>query len=193
MESRLAKRGRHRQTRVRFGGEPFVPIGVHCVMETMLTPTSLDWPEMLARLGAAALFGAALGIERYTHKKPVDFRPFVIISLTSAALLIGITELAEKTADETFSIDPAKVFSGILTGIGFLGAGALFRDENVVRGAGSAAAIWASGGIGIICGLGYLWLAGVVATAIVALLFFSNQLGGVNGAEKLSPDDKDKD
>jgi putative Mg2+ transporter-C (MgtC) family protein len=161
-------------------------------MEAMFTPVSLGWGEMLTRLGAAALFSAALGIERYKNKKSVDFRPFIIIAVVSAALLIAITEFAATASDETFSIDPGKVFNGILTGIGFLGAGALFRDKNVVRGAGSAAAIWASGGIGIMCGLGYLWLAGVIAIGIVALLLLSNDLDHVHTAEKLeSSEDED--
>lgn len=155
----------------------------------MLTPTSLGWGEMLTRLGAAALFSAALGIERYTNKKPVDFRPFMIIAVVSAALLIAITEFAVTADDETFSIDPAKVFNGILSGIGFLGAGALFRDKNVVRGAGSAAAIWASGGIGIMCGLGYLWLGGVIAIGLVLLLLLSNDLSNVHGAEEAEKKD----
>lgn len=155
----------------------------------MFTPTSLGWGEMLTRLGAAALFSAALGVERYTNKKPVDFRPFMIIAVVSAALLIAITEFASTASDDSLSIDPGKVFNGILSGIGFLGAGALFRDKNVVRGAGSAAAIWASGGIGIMCGLGYLWLAGVIAVAIVLLLVLSNDLSNVHGAENASESD----
>jgi putative Mg2+ transporter-C (MgtC) family protein len=164
--------------------EPIAAQRVHFLMETMFTPASLDWWEMLTRLGAAALFSLVLGIERYTHNKPIDFRPFVIIAVTSAALLIAITEYAYQVDDGSLSIDPAKVFSGILTGIGFLGAGALFRDENVVRGAGSASAIWASGGIGIACGLGYLWLAGVVAIGLALLLALTNSLSNVHSAEE---------
>ncbi|WP_116236274.1 MgtC/SapB family protein [Parasphingopyxis lamellibrachiae] len=160
-------------------------------MEAMFTPVSLGWGEMLTRLGAAALFSAALGIERYKNRKPVDFRPFLIIAVVSAALMIAITEFATTASDETFSIDPAKVFNGILTGIGFLGAGALFRDDNVVRGAGSAAAIWASGGIGIMCGLGYLWLAGVIAAGVVLLLLLSNDLADVHTAEQAPEGDED--
>ncbi|MCA1750002.1 MAG: MgtC/SapB family protein [Parasphingopyxis sp.] len=152
-------------------------------MESLFTPQSLSWWEMLTRLGSAALFSFLLGIERYTHNKPIDFRPFVVIAVISAALLIALTEFAAQSNDGTFSIDPAKVFSGILTGIGFLGAGALFRDENVVRGAGSASAIWASGGIGIICGLGFIWLAGVVAFFLALLLYFSSGLPNVHEAK----------
>ncbi|WP_323810893.1 MgtC/SapB family protein [Sphingobium baderi] len=60
-----------------------------------------------------------------------------------------------------------------MTGIGFLGAGALFRESHIVQGAGSAAAIWAAGATGIVCGLGLLWLGGLVAGAILMLLLIA--------------------
>jgi len=60
-----------------------------------------------------------------------------------------------------------------MTGIGFMGAGALFRGRNHVQGAGSAASIWAAGAIGIVCGLGFLWLGAIVAGIVVATLLAS--------------------
>src|SRR3546814_20395826 len=56
-----------------------------------------------------------------------------------------------------------------MTGIGFLGAGALFREKHLVQGAGSAAAIWAAGALGIVCGMGFLWLAALLSGGIVIL------------------------
>ena len=134
-------------------------------------PAHLSWADALLRVAAAVLFALAIGLERYLRRKPVDFRPFVIISLASCALAIGILDLAFRAADENLSIDPAKVISGVMSGIGFLGAGALFREKQVVQGAGSAAAIWASGAIGLTCGLGSVWLGGLVALVIVVLFF----------------------
>lgn len=136
-------------------------------------PVHISWVDALARVGAALLLSLALGIERFLHKKPVDFRPFVIIALASCAITLGIIELAYRTDDAQLSIDPAKVVSGVLTGIGFIGAGALFREQHTVHGAGSAASIWAAGAIGITCGLGSLWLAGLLALGIVLLLVVS--------------------
>lgn len=132
-------------------------------------PVHLSWLDALLRLGAAIAFAFAIGLERFVRKKPVDFRPFVIISLASCALSIGIIDLGYRTVDANLSIDPAKVMSGVMTGIGFLGAGALFREKQVVQGAGSAAAIWASGAIGLVCGLGSVWLGGLLAFVIVLL------------------------
>lgn len=138
-----------------------------------LAPVHLSWLDALARVGASLLLSLALGLERYLHRKPVDFRPFVIIAVASTSLMIGIIEFAFHAADPDLSVDPAKVVSGIMTGIGFLGAGALFREQHIVHGAGSAASIWAAGAIGVVCGLGAVWLAGLLAGAVVLTLLAS--------------------
>lgn len=140
-------------------------------METgSFTPVHLEWADVLARIGASVLFALAIGIERLVHRKPVDFRPFVIIALASCALSIAILDLGYRSSDPHLAIDPAKVMSGVMTGIGFLGAGALFRERRRVEGAGSAAAIWAAGAIGIVCGIGFLWLAAIMAIVIMGVL-----------------------
>jgi len=149
-------------------------------------PIDLSWLDVLARVGAAFAFSLAIGIERFVHRKPVDFRPFVIIAVTSCALAIGILDLGYRASDPSLSIDPAKVMSGVMTGIGFMGAGALFREKRHVEGAGSAASIWAAGAIGIVCGLGFLWLGAIVAALVVVTLlasrpFVSGYAGRVNG------------
>ena len=133
------------------------------------SPLHFSWLDVLARLGGAILFSLAIGLERFLHRKPVDFRPFVIVSLASCALIIGLIEASFALSDPRLSIDPGRVMSGVMTGIGFLGAGALFRERHIVQGAGSAAAIWAAGAIGIVCGLGLLWLAALVAAAMIVL------------------------
>lgn len=124
-------------------------------------------------MGAALVLSLLLGFERYAHHKPVDFRPFVIIALASSSLMMGVIEFAHRATDPELSIDPAKVISGIMTGIGFLGAGTLFREQHVVQGAGSAASIWAAGAIGVVCGLGALWLGGLLAAGVIATLIAS--------------------
>lgn len=138
-------------------------------------PVHIGLIDALARIGLAILFALSIGVERFVHKKPVDFRPFVIISLASCGLGLLAVELPYTSADTNLSIDPAKVISGVMSGIGFLGAGALFREGDIVKGAGSAASIWSAGAIGLICGMGFLWLAGLIALGIVVLFLLSRR------------------
>ncbi|KKC27258.1 MgtC/SapB family protein [Sphingomonas sp. SRS2] len=134
------------------------------------SPLLLSWADVGARLAGAILFSFVIGLERFARRKPVDFRPFVIVSVAACALIIALIEASGALRDPRLSIDPGRVVSGVMTGIGFLGAGALFRERHIVQGAGSAAAIWAAGAIGIVCGLGLVWL-GAILSLVILLLF----------------------
>ena len=147
------------------------------------SPQQISWLEATLRIGCAIVFPLLIGLERFLRKKPIDFRPFVIISVAACGLSLGSLELAQKTFDQQLQIDPTRVFAGVITGIGFLGAGAMFRDDQFVKGAGSAAAIWSAGAIGIICGIGSLWLAAFVAIPILLLLLISGPY-----VDRYSPD-----
>ncbi len=136
-------------------------------------PEAISLSDAFWRLGAATLFPFLIGLERFLRRKPIDFRPFVIISVAACGLAIGAMELVESSVDPQTRIDPSRVFEGVITGIGFLGAGAMFRRGSFVQGAGSAAAIWAAGAIGLICGFGELWLA-LIVTAIVLILLVAS-------------------
>lgn len=139
------------------------------------SPVHVAWADAFARIACSILFALSIGIERFVHKKPIDFRPFVIISLSACGLGLLVMELPFASADTNLSIDPAKVISGVMGGIGFLGAGVLFREGDAVKGAGSAASIWSAGAIGLICGMGFVWLAGLVAFGIVVLFLLSRR------------------
>lgn len=139
------------------------------------SPIHVAWFDAIARIALSILFALSIGIERFVHKKPIDFRPFVIISLSACGLGLLVMELPFSSTDANLSIDPAKVISGVMGGIGFLGAGVLFREGDIVKGAGSAASIWSAGAIGLICGMGFLWLGGLIALGIVVLLLLSRR------------------
>lgn len=159
------------------------------------SPVHLTWLDVGVRLGGAVIFALAIGLERFLHKKPSDFRPFVIISMASCVLMMALMDLAYRSSDTSLSIDPAKVVSGVMSGIGFLGAGALFRDAHVIQGAGSASAIWASGAIGLTCGLGAVWLAALLGIFIVVLFLLARgQVDAYDAKRTPSPDsDGDRD
>ncbi|MEE4207401.1 MAG: MgtC/SapB family protein [Erythrobacter sp.] len=142
------------------------------------SPEHITWAEAAARMACAIVLPFAIGLERFLRKKPIDFRPFVIISVAACGLSIASLELAHVSFDSQIEIDPTRVFAGVITGIGFLGTGAMFREENFVQGAGSAAAIWGAGAIGIVCGIGSLWLAALIAVPILGVLVLSGPFIG---------------
>ena len=136
-------------------------------------PETLTWGQVAVRLGAATLLPFLIGLERFLRKKPIDFRPFVIISVSACGLLISSVEMLQSTADPQSRIDPTRVIEGVITGIGFLGAGAMFRQGSFVQGAGSAAAIWSTGAIGLTCGMGEVWLAILISLIVLLVLVAS--------------------
>lgn len=143
-------------------------------MNEHLAPDALTWWTVFWRLLAASLLPLAIGMERFLRRKPIDFRPYVIISLVSCALLLSTEDLVLSTSSDSRAIDPTRVMQGVITGIGFLGAGAMYREGDFVKGAGTAASIWSAGALGLVCGIGEIWLAGIITVLIVSLMIASS-------------------
>jgi putative Mg2+ transporter-C (MgtC) family protein len=124
----------------------------------------LDWSEIVLRLGVATLAGGALGLNRDLHGKPIGLRTLGLVSLAAAVIVL----LSNQSTDALRISDAtSRVIQGILTGIGFLGAGVIFRADHHFRihGLTSAACTWLTACIGIICGAGQ-WRIVAVALAI---------------------------
>lgn len=136
-------------------------------------PETMNWEDVGLRFAFATLLPFLIGLERFLRRKPIDFRPFVIISVGSCGLVMASIEMLQSVNDTNSNIDPTRVIEGVITGIGFLGAGAMFREGNYVQGAGSAAAIWVAGAIGLACGMGEIWLATIMAAIVLFLLVAS--------------------
>lgn len=113
--------------------------------------------DAVVRLLAAAGLGAALGAERELNAQPAGFRTHLLVSLGAALFSVAGADLADA--------DPARVAAQVVTGIGFLGAGAILRDGGTVKGLTTAASLWVTAAVGLACGLGSLQLA-VLTTAI---------------------------
>jgi putative Mg2+ transporter-C (MgtC) family protein len=126
--------------------------------------------EIVMRLGAAVLLGSALGLNRLLHGKPAGLRTHGLVSLGAAVAAI----LSLGLPDESRSVDInaiSRVLQGILTGIGFLGAGVILRDPSGhVAGLTTAATIWLCAVLGIACGLGYWSVVGIAFGLTVLLL-----------------------
>ncbi|MBF0269521.1 MAG: MgtC/SapB family protein [Alphaproteobacteria bacterium] len=138
-------------------------------------------PELIANgiillhlLGAAAV-GIVLGYERTYHGRAAGMRTYVLVCLTSTALTVinafpglwygGLIE-APSTGD------PTRVVQGILTGMGFLGAGVIMRDGFSIRGLSTAASLWATTAIGVLIGVGFY--AAAIASTLIAILVMSS-------------------
>ena len=119
-------------------------------------------------LGLAVLAGGLIGLERTYHGRPAGFRTHTLVC-TASSLLMLLTlyqwELLKAMPLETIRVDPTRMAQGIMTGIGFLGAGVIMKEGLTVRGLTTAASIWITAAIGVLIGIGFYFPA-VVATLV---------------------------
>jgi putative Mg2+ transporter-C (MgtC) family protein len=130
--------------------------------------------EMIVRLLAALAAGAFIGYERSFHGRPAGLRTHVLVCLASAVLML-VTVYEDywvRTPGES-RLDPTRMAQGIMTGIGFLGAGVIVKEGLNVRGLTTAASIWITAGIGVLAGVGlYLPLVVSVVLTLAVLSVF---------------------
>jgi putative Mg2+ transporter-C (MgtC) family protein len=155
----------------------------------------LDWQEIVLRLAVATLAGGTLGLNRDLHGKPVGLRTLGLVGLATAMVVV----LADPSGHAAATFDAtSRVIQGILTGIGFLGAGVIVHREHHSRihGLTSAACTWLTACVGIVCGAGH-WRIVIVALAIAFALLIAGgpverllhrALGGKEGAAEKSAD-----
>ena len=112
---------------------------------------SLGYLDVFFRLGAAVLAGALIGFDREVRNKPAGLRTMSLVSLGSAVFVVAGAESV--SADSS-----SRVIQGVITGVGFLGAGSIIRGrtEQSIRGLTTAASIWLAAAVGVACGLA-LW------------------------------------
>src|SRR5262252_6791939 len=132
-----------------------------------------DLADVILRLGAATLIGAAIGLNRDLHGKPIGVRTLGLVGLASA---IAVLAVAPAGGEGVHFDATSRVIQGVLTGIGFLGAGVIVRRTvgKEVHGLTSAACAWTTACLGLVCGLA-AWP--IVATGVV-LVFVLLVFGG---------------
>ncbi len=136
----------------------------------MLAPVS--GPQLALRLGCALLVGAIVGFERENKGKSAGLRTHILVSLGSALMVaVSIQTGAAQESIDSFS----RIVQGVITGVGFIGAGTIFRADRV-HGLTSAAAIWLSSGLGIAAACGLWQLSLVSALAAWFILRVLNKL-----------------
>lgn len=131
--------------------------------------------DFLWRLLAATTLGAAIGLEREYHAKEAGLRTHVLVALGSCLFMIlSAYAFDDFLAKDHVSFDPSRIASQVVTGIGFIGAGTIILQKQMVRGLTTAAGLWVTAAIGLACGVG------MYAIAIVTTVLVLVSLGLIN-------------
>ncbi|KIG05333.1 MgtC/SapB family protein [Caballeronia concitans] len=126
--------------------------------------------DAVLRMLCAVLVGCIIGIDRDLHGKPTGMKTLGLVSLGACIATMCAMGFSTRTLSD--DADVSRVVQGIVTGIGFLGAGVIIQNqaENRIRGLTTAASIWVTAAVGILCGLGVWSLALVATVLLIALL-----------------------
>jgi putative Mg2+ transporter-C (MgtC) family protein len=128
--------------------------------------------EFIIRLLVATALGAVIGLDREYRTKAAGFRTHVLVALGSALfMIISVHGFDDLPKDQmTLRMDPARIAAQVVTGIGFIGAGTIIFQKNVVKGLTTAAGLWVTAAVGMACGVGMYVLA-IVSTLLVLICF----------------------
>jgi putative Mg2+ transporter-C (MgtC) family protein len=128
--------------------------------------------QFIIRLLVATALGAVIGLDREYRTKAAGFRTHVLVALGSALfMIISVHGFDDLPKDQmTLRMDPARIAAQVVTGIGFIGAGTIIFQKNVVKGLTTAAGLWVTAAVGMACGVGMYVLA-IVSTLLVLICF----------------------
>lgn len=160
----------------------------HQHSECLAMETELPIWEIALRLSVAAVLGALIGFEREMKDRPAGLTTHMLVSLGAAAFMLVGYEILFATAvgDPSAKIDPTRIVQGVITGIGFLGAGSIIQSGASVRGLTTGAAIWIAGAIGVSCAIGNFILAVLLTTMALTVIVVMGQI-----EKKYVPNDND--
>lgn len=126
----------------------------------------MSWTDVALRLGAAALLGALIGLDRELRHKSAGVRTISLVTLGTALAVLAATSM---TVDSAAS---SRVIQGALAGLGFLGGGVIVHHRRNIEGLTTAAAIWTSAALGGACGMG-LWPLVVIGGGLILVLLIA--------------------
>jgi putative Mg2+ transporter-C (MgtC) family protein len=129
--------------------------------------------DIIVHLGSALIAGSLIGLERSFHGRPAGFRTHALVCTASALLMLITVYQVDWVRDMPLDIlrtDPTRMAQGIMTGIGFLGAGVIFKEGLTVRGLTTAASIWMTAALGILYGVGFYFPAVIGTLAAIGTL-----------------------
>jgi len=152
---------------------------------------TLNWDELLLRLALAAVLGGLIGVERELREREAGLRTHLLVALGSALFTIvgayGFHAFLE-SGQSVVRTDPTRIAAQIVTGIGFLGAGAIIRQGLSVRGLTTAATLWVVAAVGLAAGAGY-YSAAAITTAVVLVALWPLRIIAYRILRRYRPDD----
>ncbi|MFA5095770.1 MAG: MgtC/SapB family protein [Candidatus Omnitrophota bacterium] len=133
--------------------------------------------QIILRLVMSVVLSGLIGFERQLHKRTAGLRTHILVALGSCLIMLTSIYVFDIYRD-IGSPDPARIAAGVITGIGFLGAGTIIREREKVSGLTTAASLWVVAGIGLACGCGFLNASVYAAIlAIIVLIFLRHAEG----------------
>lgn len=153
--------------------------------------------EFILRVFIAAILGAIIGFEREYRAKEAGVRTHFLVAMGSALFMIlsqyGFGDMFD---NPSISLDPSRIASQVVTGIGFIGAGTIIFQKHMIKGLTTAAGLWVTSAIGLACGAG-MYLLATTATLLVlicleTIYFILHRFGSRNISVTISTDKRDK-
>lgn len=135
----------------------------------------IDHLEILFRLLTAMLIGCAIGLDRNLHGKSTGMKTLGIVAMGAALVTMASTDFSTQPGEHHYDA-VSRAIQGVITGIGFLGAGVIVHENstNRVRGLTTAASIWLTAAMGVVCGTG-AWRVGVIALGLMLVLLLAGR------------------
>lgn len=148
---------------------------LHQAWNAVWTTIANDTLHTTSRLALAVVLGGLVGIERERKNQPAGFRTHVVLCVGSALMMMTSIYMAEAFNDKTNPnaprvTDPSRIAAQVVSGVGFLGGGAILRMGVTIRGLTTAASLWSTAGIGLAVGCGYYYGAVMMTLTMVVTL-----------------------
>ncbi|MDW7740561.1 MAG: MgtC/SapB family protein [Bacillota bacterium] len=129
---------------------------------------SIEYWETALRLLLAVILGGLIGLERESHRRPAGFRTHILVCAGSALIMMVSAYGFTGAIGQGYISDPGRIAAGVVTGIGFLGAGTIIQQRGSIQGLTTAATIWVVSGVGLAIGVGF-YLGAILTTVFVLI------------------------
>ena len=126
--------------------------------------------EFILRLVLAAILGGLVGYERESHSKEAGFRTHILVALGSALIMMVSQYGFFEVIQTNIKVDPSRIAAQVVSGVGFLGAGVIFKENGSIKGLSTAAGLWCVAALGLSIGCGLYTLA-ILATVLILIVF----------------------